>query len=1193
MKILTVKFKNLSAMSGEWEIRFDQPPLADTGLFAVVGPNGSGKTTILDALTVALYGETPRLKNPELGIMNWQADDAHSEVTFAVGGNVYRSNWSVNRATGSPAAPEMRLVSLNGQETVLEDRVIKVRERVAELTGLDFKRFCRSVLLAQGEFTAFLSALDSERAEILEKIIGPEITRELEASVRSRAAAEEERLLQLKEAAAGFPPLDKTRQDELRASLEQAREDLRETDRGVEELEAQAEWNQRMEQLTAAEREAAEALVAAEARHAQAALEAERLEQARKAAAFEAGIRDLDELTSRADQARSDFNRLETEVQSYQERTRELEELLRENRQALEQTRKQLEARGGDLQQAQQLDREIALQSEQFREALAQYEALERAQKDKLQQQAEVERQMVEVQKRREELRQWLEAHTGDARLELDLPVTEELAARLQTIQQQLIEQKPGKKDALKAERRSERALKRAERATQRGESRTEKLTARKTFRERRLGELLEEHTFDSLLAAHRDRKNRLAACKKLIKIGRKYRELAVGENPPTILAHLQVEREALGQSLELEQAHLAKLEETVRRRDQLRKFAPDRSLLRSGTPCPLCGSAEHPYVDPGLPDFGNIDSVWQDQQEKVAALQQQLESLNARATALRSLVKALEAIQGAWAKACDQAGGDWAITEPDAVLEEIRSRKRDLKNSKWRVRSVRWHKWRTERVGRALEKKLGKLSREMEARDRLREQHELHLKTVKHTKGESQRLRQEQQEIQEELETRLRDCGEQIPGPGMETDLIQGLKKRWQAYHSRWLELGASSGRLVSLETSKDALPRELDRLKADAATLATEIQAAQSRLSTLQAEREGLFGSFDPVREGRDLEEAIDRHNAERLSLHQEIEALRRLLVEKQPALPEAEREALQSKIAVEESELNILAQARGAGMESVDTVREHLRVLAQEDVIVSQLATAVQVLPAAQAQHEAARTALEAARAERAGTEAPELLSWKIADGNKRRELLLTEIEDSESTLREWRELERDYRDTLRAIAEQEKIRAQAISEQKALESEDPTTTKQKLQSLMMERLVERTNQHLELLSGRYFVRPDAEQGLGLEIEDTLQGRTHRTAKTLSGGESFLVSLCLALGLSEMAGNGRKIESLFLDEGFGTLDDEMLYKVLAALKGLRANGKMVGIISHVKRLAEEIPTQIRVEKQPGGSSRITIVA
>jgi exonuclease SbcC len=87
--------------------------------------------------------------------------------------------------------------------------------------------------------------------------------------------------------------------------------------------------------------------------------------------------------------------------------------------------------------------------------------------------------------------------------------------------------------------------------------------------------------------------------------------------------------------------------------------------------------------------------------------------------------------------------------------------------------------------------------------------------------------------------------------------------------------------------------------------------------------------------------------------------------------------------------------------------------------------------------------------------------------------------------------------------------------------------------------------------------------------------------------------VVSLCLALGLSEMAARHRKIESLFLDEGFGALDEEMLYRVVAALKSLRADGKMVGIISHVKRLADEIPTQIRVARVADGSSSISIVA
>ncbi|NLI80712.1 MAG: hypothetical protein GX443_03355 [Deltaproteobacteria bacterium] len=87
--------------------------------------------------------------------------------------------------------------------------------------------------------------------------------------------------------------------------------------------------------------------------------------------------------------------------------------------------------------------------------------------------------------------------------------------------------------------------------------------------------------------------------------------------------------------------------------------------------------------------------------------------------------------------------------------------------------------------------------------------------------------------------------------------------------------------------------------------------------------------------------------------------------------------------------------------------------------------------------------------------------------------------------------------------------------------------------------------------------------------------------------------MVSLCMALGLSEMAGKNRRIESLFLDEGFVALDDEMLYQVITTLKSLRANGKPVGVISHVKRLADEIPSQIRVEEQRNGVSQIPIFA
>ena len=106
-------------------------------------------------------------------------------------------------------------------------------------------------------------------------------------------------------------------------------------------------------------------------------------------------------------------------------------------------------------------------------------------------------------------------------------------------------------------------------------------------------------------------------------------------------------------------------------------------------------------------------------------------------------------------------------------------------------------------------------------------------------------------------------------------------------------------------------------------------------------------------------------------------------------------------------------------------------------------------------------------------------------------------------------------------------------------------------QSCRQLLLKQLMEETNRHLTALSsGRYTLKPATENVLGLHIEDALQARALRSVKTLSGGESFLVSLCLALGLSDMAGQHRKIESLFLDEGFGVLDEEMLYKVMSAL-------------------------------------------
>jgi DNA repair protein SbcC/Rad50 len=1193
MKIVGLKFKNINALQGAWEIRFDQPPLADTGLFAIVGPNGSGKTSILDAITLALYGETPRMRDPELGVMNWHTAESHSEVTFSVGESLYRSRWSARKHAGRPAAPEMVLVGLNGEETILEDRVTRVRARVAELTGLDFKRFCRSILLAQGEFAAFLNGLDSERSEILEKIIGPELTHELEESIRATAETESEKLLQLKEAAGVYSTPSTDLIGTLRENLDQAEEELRKTDQLLDDLKAQEEWLERVARIESEEQNCSEALAAAEASAAQQRADLERLEKARTAGPFQEGIAHLDRLQATADNAELYLSELEGEIKTYQDRLVELDELILKNRQGLDQARKRLEERADDTSKANELDREIATENSRFLELVSGYEDLERSLKDKVQQRTDAEKQRVEALHQQQGMEQWLENNADDGSLETDLPAIEELLARLKDTRRQVEKHESDRAEALKAEQLTLRMLKRAERKTGKVQKRVEKLAARKDERERHMGELLATDTPDSLLAQYKERKTLLAARKKLAKIGREYERQTRGVDIRGVLAGIKSRQDELANSLSLEQSHLAEVEETAGWQVAFEKLVPHRALLMPRKPCPLCGALDHPFLEGSEPDRGLPDTALQDQRGKVKGLEDELAALKTKANELLPKARALEAVEEAWTKVCAQAGGAWAITNPDSIKAETLAAKTEIGQLKSSLRAVRWHKWRSAWVERSLRRQSEKLTVKEHESDRLRSTHELELNTLAHVDSRLNGFKQEEQATIDGIAVRLEKHGESLKAPGTELDLAHRLRRRLSIYERQRRDHEALGDRLGWLEAQLISIPGEIEQLKEQSLSTSAEIEVSQHRLTTLKDEREALFGTTDPVQESHDLEYEIALGTREQLALNEETEHSRKVLPEKLHILPHAADQAREARTAAALAEQDVLERAFAAGLGPIDEIRNSLKLLERGEVLVDLANGAEKELTEARSRAEAARAALESARSERVVDEPMEEVRSKIPEAVKRREVLREDLEDARRRLQQQREIEREYREAMQTVDEQEKICAQAIDRKRALQSGDSVETKQKLQRLMLERLLDRTNQHLETLNGRYRLRPQSDEGLGFHVEDSVQDGTFRSVKNLSGGESFLVSLCLALGLADMAAKDRKIESLFLDEGFGALDDEMLYKVMAALKGLRANGKTVGIISHVKRLADEIPTQIRVEKQPGGRSRISIAA
>lgn len=136
----------------------------------------------------------------------------------------------------------------------------------------------------------------------------------------------------------------------------------------------------------------------------------------------------------------------------------------------------------------------------------------------------------------------------------------------------------------------------------------------------------------------------------------------------------------------------------------------------------------------------------------------------------------------------------------------------------------------------------------------------------------------------------------------------------------------------------------------------------------------------------------------------------------------------------------------------------------------------------------------------------------------------------------------------------------------------------------QGLTLDHLIYLANQRLNLLFGRYQLQRQSQDNLNLSVLDTWQGDNKRDVATLSGGESFLVSLALALALSDLVSNRTSIDSLFLDEGFGTLDAETLDIALDALDSLNASGKTIGVISHVEAMKERIPVQLKVIRNAG---------
>lgn len=272
MKILAIRGKNLASLEGEFNIDFRTEPLNSAGLFAITGPTGSGKTTILDAMCIALYEKAPRLDNVKNKVdkddksrhitnnsaktfLRRGAGDGYAEVDFiAVNGNEYRARWSVSRKRkGSKTEfsnASYDLFNLCTGEYTSYSKAQEYKDTITSLVGLTYQQFTRAVLLAQGNFSAFLKAEENEKGMILQALTGTDIYSRISGIIyaRCKQAKSDLELIESKRNALSIKSQEEvTLLAERKKTLAQEQEIL---NKSLQELTAKKNWLERNRLLT-------------------------------------------------------------------------------------------------------------------------------------------------------------------------------------------------------------------------------------------------------------------------------------------------------------------------------------------------------------------------------------------------------------------------------------------------------------------------------------------------------------------------------------------------------------------------------------------------------------------------------------------------------------------------------------------------------------------------------------------------------------------------------------------------------------------------------------------------------------------------------------------------------------------------------------------------------------------------------
>lgn len=1123
-------------------IDFEAQPLADSEVFLITGKTGAGKSTLLDAICLALYASTPRLENTSMQgemrdnekdikikdpvqLMRRNTGEAFVRLTFTGSNGVhYEAQWSVararNKVTGKIQNKKWALRNLDTDFTYAKDK--EIREEIALAIGLDFKQFCRTTLLAQGEFTRFLNSKDDEKAEILEKITGVDAYSRIGAKIFEQTVEKKKIWEDSQQKIEGIQILNDEGIAQKSNQLQQLDEQSQQIKNTLEKEQKKLRWLQREQDFRQRKEQAKEDLA-----HVKSIAESDETQQQEQTIA----------LWNHTIEARAKMNEAASCAKTILQQEAQL--------QSLEQTFRQIQgAQSYELQQEQT----IALSIRNIDDNLAQ-----EAPKVNLYENAQTLNTLINSYLKNKKDAENNLQYANQIKKELStqyLPKLEKSKTMLEECQKTYNQQVINVQEA---------------------EAELEQL---------HLPQLRQQQeSLKTLL-------NDIQAAKDLLELlhEEQNRHVLSQENLVQLQNSIQ-EKEKQLQVL-TQESHDAEIRKNAlqlayeKQRESINKWAKSiRMKLQIGDTCPVCQQR----IENTLPHEDNIDALvveaeklYKDAENEYNKILTSQNALDADIKALKnslaneqkvfakcseSLAKATQKAQEAAKKIPEGENETQTLATLEKVSAQIAEAEAKEKEAK-KLRTLRDQKLQEYEVQRngmlAAQQKVDDTQHRIEV---IEAQISLQNKTSEKALQDIHLLIGEAGNLswQNDWHTMLTEFGKEVEDGAitykMNTEKQQKLVAELKQFEEGNKNLAAALDAIIKLiptwgTPSKEPLMlKRIPKVLTRASELQSQITAALQQMNAAKEKEEDTKKWLKEFMEKKQemLKDFSDKEQEILLdeNLLLQLDTLQQSdIAEKTEAINRIKQQLVSKQTVWDE-----LEKAYQLHTGEYEALFDEDEKISEEESLDTRISTSI--------------ASLEAQLSELGNQRGGIIRDLEIDRSNKAKVgSLLQESAQKKADFEKWSRLNQ-----LLGDATGNKFRRIA-------------------QSYVLASLIHSANGYMRTLSDRYILKV-VPGTFVISLEDAYQGYVSRAASTLSGGESFLVSLSLALALSDI-GTQLSVDTLFIDEGFGTLSGEPLQHAINTLRSLHSkSGRHVGIISHVEELKERIPVQIRVNQEGNNSS------